>query len=76
MFKVGDTVTGIDKESHGYTTSDAIMRVVEVNLNRFGHLWVEVLSHKNKDKQHCVGNKYYVSPGYFVLVKSQFKGNR
>lgn len=72
MFKVGDLVTGTGSGHYGYTTEDAVMKVLSINGSEIN---VVVLSHKDPRKQLCVGGCYEVLSRHFRLAKPVFKGN-
>lgn len=71
MFKVGDLVTGKDKDHYGFTTSDAIMLVTDINGSQ---LTVKILTHKNKHS--CLNKTYFVNSEHFILARPKFKGNK
>jgi hypothetical protein len=76
MFRVGDIITGIDAPRQGtyytITTSEAIMKVLEVNGDQILAL---VLSHSGQ-YAHQSGLYFWVNAKHFRIIRPHIFDNR
>lgn len=72
-FKVNDIVVGNEMadDEYGYTTSNAVMKVVAIDSFDDTEIQVEIIHHKNYP--HQVGLRYWVSAEHFELKPRQAK---